>query len=71
MKAVIDRFEGDYAVVLFGADEILVNIPIKLLPEGVKEGTLLNVAFDIDYEGEANQRKRIASMLEKLKNKNK
>ncbi|MFY9542033.1 MAG: DUF3006 family protein, partial [Dethiobacteria bacterium] len=31
MKAVIDRFEGDFAVVLFGDEEIKLNIPRKLL----------------------------------------
>jgi hypothetical protein len=39
MKAVIDRFEGNLGVVLFGADEIKVNIPKKLLPKGAKEGS--------------------------------
>ncbi|MBT9140225.1 MAG: hypothetical protein DDT30_00801 [Dehalococcoidia bacterium] len=34
MKAVIDRIEGDYAVVLFGDAEIQVDIPVGLLPEG-------------------------------------
>ena len=31
MKAIIDRFEGDYAVVLFGDEEIKVDMQ-KLLP---------------------------------------
>jgi hypothetical protein len=42
MKAVIDRFEGDYAIVIFGNDEIKVDIPLRLLPEGIKEGDWIN-----------------------------
>ncbi len=69
MKAVIDRFEGEYAVVLFGDDEIKVDIPKTLLPEGAKEGSWLNINFEIDIEGERNQRERIENKLEKLKRK--
>ena len=33
VKAVIDRFEGEYAVVLVGDEEIKLDVPINLLPE--------------------------------------
>ncbi len=71
LKAVIDRFEGEYAVVLFGEDEIKVDIPKILLPEGAKEGSWLNINFELDIEGEMKQRERIESKLEKLKRKGK
>ncbi len=71
MKAVIDRFEGDYAVVLFGDDEIKVDIPLILLPEGSKEGSWLNINFELDVEGEMKQRERIENKLERLKRKGK
>ena len=51
MKAVIDRFEGDHAVVLFGDEEIKVDIPRQLLPTGVKEGSWLKVSFELDPDG--------------------
>jgi hypothetical protein len=69
MKAVIDRFEGDYAVVLFGDDEIKVDLPSKLLPEGSKEGSWLQVDFTLDPEGENEQREKISNLIDKLKNK--
>ncbi len=69
MKAVIDRFEGEYAVVLFGQDEIKVDIPKILLPEGSKEGNWLNASFELDIEREEQQRKKIENKLNKLKNK--
>ncbi len=70
MKAVIDRFEGDYAVVLFGDEEIRVDIPIKLLPEKTMEGSLLTVNFELDQSGEQTQREKIQRLINKLKNKN-
>jgi len=69
LKAVIDRFEGDYAIVLFGEDEIKVDIPKVLLPEGSKEGSWLNIKFELDVEGEMKQRERIEKKLERLKRK--
>ncbi|NLM46004.1 MAG: DUF3006 domain-containing protein [Firmicutes bacterium] len=71
MKAVIDRFEGEYAVLLFGEDETKVDIPKKLLPPGAREGSWLNVSFELDEEGTKKQEERIKNLLEKLKNKNK
>ncbi|MGI6538242.1 MAG: DUF3006 domain-containing protein [Caldicoprobacterales bacterium] len=69
MKAVIDRIENNIAVVLLGDEEIPVNIPLALLPEGAKEGSFLTVDFKLDPEGEARQRKKISNLLERLSNK--
>lgn len=69
LKAVIDRFEGDYAVVLFGNEETKVDIPKKLLPEGAKEGSWLKVSFELDLEGSEKQKEKIQSLLDKLKSK--
>lgn len=71
MKAVIDRFEGDYAIVLYGEDEIKVDIPKALLPEGSKEGSWLNVSFELDIEETKAREDRIQSKLDKLKKKGK
>lgn len=70
LKAVIDRFEGEYAVVLFGDEEIQVDVPRKLLPKGAKEGSWMNVNFELNPEGEQKQREKISKLLDKLKNKN-
>ncbi len=71
MKAVIDRFEGECAVVLFGDDEIKADIPKPLLPEDAKEGSWLNVSFELEIEREKKQRQKMQSKLDKLKNKKK
>lgn len=69
MKAVIDRFEGDMAVVFFGEGELKVDIPKKLLPEGAREGSWLKVSFELDLEGTQQQEEKIKKLLEKLQNK--
>ena len=69
MKAVIDRFEDDYAVVLFGDKEIKVDLPRELLPPGAREGNWLNVTFELNPEGTTKQEEKIRGLLEKLKNK--
>jgi len=71
LKAVIDRFEGEYAIVLFGEDEIKVDIPKVSLPEGSKEGSWLKVSFELDLEETKSREDRIKSKLDKLKKKGK
>lgn len=68
MKAVIDRFEGDYAVVLFGDKEVKVDIPIKLLPREAREGSWLNITFEVDQEGTRKQEEKVKGLLDKLTN---
>ena len=70
MKAVVDRIENQTAVLLFGDEEIKVDMPLKLLPAGTGEGSLLQVDFTLDRKGEAAQREKISNLLDKLKNKN-
>jgi hypothetical protein len=42
-KAVIDRFEGDKAVLLVGVEEDKLIVPRSSLPAGIKEGQWLQV----------------------------
>ncbi len=69
LKAVLDRFEGDYAVLLFGEKEISAALPRHLLPPDAVEGSRLNVTFELDSEGEHRQRERIEAFLKKLEDK--
>ena len=67
MKAVIDRFEGDYAIVLFGDDEVRADIPRALLPADAKEGSWLNVSFELDPEGEKRHREKIDNLSKQMR----
>ena len=43
MKAVIDRFEGDRAVLLLGDEGQPLNVPRQVLPGKAREGTWLTL----------------------------
>ena len=53
MKIIIDRFEGEYAVVEM-EDRTMVNLPRVLLP-GAKEGDIIRIEIDVE---ETEKRKR-------------
>jgi hypothetical protein len=67
-KAVIDRFEGDKAVLLVGDKPTQLVVEKSVLPKRVKEGTWLKVEIEggllvkaeVDAEGMAEAKKRIA-----------
>jgi len=44
LKVIIDRFEGEYAVVEM-EDKIMVNIPKCLIPES-QEGDIIRIEID-------------------------
>ena len=69
MKAVIDRFEGSFAVLLVGKDEVRVDLPRKLLPGGAQEGSWIDITLGLDQSGELKQREHIEGLLDKLKRK--
>ncbi|NLY11299.1 MAG: DUF3006 domain-containing protein [Firmicutes bacterium] len=68
-QAVIDRFEGEWAVLLVGEKEYVVNFPKELLPKGAKEGDHLSGNFRIDQDSTEQARQRVTSLLEKLSKK--
>jgi hypothetical protein len=70
MKAVIDRIEGELAVLLMGEEgKIRVNFPISLLPEGSKESDVLSIALERDPQATQQTKERTSSLMEKLKKK--
>jgi hypothetical protein len=77
-KAVIDRFEGKWAVLLLGDDEKPVSVPKKSLPRRVQAGQWLNVQLagqegdevvsaKVDPEETARMKKRIMDKLALLR----
>lgn len=61
---VIDRIEGDVAVVELSAGKT-VNVPLSALPDGAREGTVLQITAD--REEEARRRKKSRSLFDRLK----
>jgi hypothetical protein len=75
MKAVIDRFEGRFAVLIVGEDEQRMNVPKKLLPRQSREGDWLQVEIQngeiigavMDQEETASAEQRITEKLARLR----
>ena len=63
VQAIIDRFEGDYAVMEL-EDKEFVGMPRKLIPEGAKEGEVIKVM--IYDEGRKSIKKRTEALLRYL-----
>jgi tellurite resistance-related uncharacterized protein len=75
VKAVIDRFEGDLAVLIVGEEEQRMNVPRKLLPKQAKEGSWLQLdildgmphSITLDDQETENVKHRIAKKLARLR----
>jgi hypothetical protein len=75
MKAVIDRFEGDFAVLILPEGDQRLNLPREVLPAKAKEGSRLtldiiggeprNIKFDPQQT--ETTRERVAAKLAKLR----
>ncbi|PJI08065.1 MULTISPECIES: DUF3006 domain-containing protein [Clostridium] len=71
MKVIIDRFEGEFAV-CEKEDRKMINILKDKIPEGAKEGTVLNLhdngKIGIDVEGTERKIKEIEKLMKDLFN---
>jgi len=69
-RVVIDRIEGDLAVLaLYDDDRVKFNLPIGYLPSGAREGDHLKMSFDEDQENRDNEQRRVDDLLKELKNR--
>jgi len=74
-QAVLDRFEGDKAVLLVGDERRVLDVPRNQLPLNVQEGVWLQISIEdgklthaaLDQESTDTARQRIAAKLERLR----
>ena len=67
-KIVIDRIEGDLAVLaLYEDDRVKFNFPLQYLPEGVREGDHLQMTFAQDEQSRDAEQKKVEDLLKELK----
>lgn len=70
LKTTLDRIENKIAVLLVRPEEnTKISIPLSLLPEGSKEGDILNIDITKDMQETEQAKERVSSLLDKLKNK--
>jgi|ADurb_Oil_02_Slu_FD_contig_51_883088_length_1198_multi_2_in_0_out_0_2 hypothetical protein len=65
VRAIVDRIEEDLAVLEVGG-EGSVEWPVKFLPQGLKEGNVLDVEFRINRKAEAEARAAISDLQRQL-----
>jgi hypothetical protein len=67
-KVVIDRIEGDLAVLaLYEDDRVKFNFPLHYLPEGVREGDHLQMGFAQDEKSRESEQNKVEDLLKELK----
>ena len=66
ITAVVDRFEGDKAVLLFADETKQVVFPRVCLPPEVKEGDYLAVMVEVDEERTREAKTETESLLAEL-----
>ncbi|MET0648755.1 MAG: DUF3006 domain-containing protein [Pyrinomonadaceae bacterium] len=66
-RAVVDRVEdGGTAVLLAGEEELKVELPAALLPEGADAGSHLVINVSLDEASRKEAEERVKSLQEKL-----
>ena len=63
MKFTIDRFEGEYAVVELSNGQ-MVNCPKVMIPDGAKEGSIVNIS--VDETATNDKMKKVTERMNKL-----
>lgn len=66
VQAIIDRFEGDLAVLLAGDEEQQVLWPRQLMPADAKEGDLLAILLTVDEHATRMARSEAEAALKRL-----
>jgi hypothetical protein len=68
MKMCIDRIEGTKAVLISMDDQsVQLSVPLKLLPPGCREGEILLIAIERDFNASRVAKERAKNLIEKLK----
>lgn len=68
--AVVDRFEGNKAILLLGDEEIQVVWPRESLPAEVKEADILTIDLQIDTEATYAAKTEAERLLKEIAAKN-
>lgn len=63
MKVIIDRFEGDFAVIET-EEKKLVNMPKRLLPKDAVEGSVISI--EIDKTETDKRRERVSELMDQV-----
>lgn len=63
-KATVDRFEGDFAVII--AESVSIDVPKSMLPENAKEGNAVYITITNDTEETKTQEELARNLLNEV-----
>ena len=63
---ILDRIEGDKAVIIVGEDKGTIEITKDLLPGNCKEGDMLSISLQIKDRKTRSEKERVKSLIKKL-----
>jgi hypothetical protein len=67
LKVVVDRIEGDKALLVDYEDEsVRFTLPVSRLPEGTRGGDHLRITFTPDDESREAERRKAEELLKEL-----
>lgn len=66
-EAVVDRIEGNRAVLILEGPAEVISWPTALLPPNSKEGDVISISLKINREKTREARDQISRLIEKLK----
>ena len=69
VKGVIDRFEGNFAVILNDEGESLLELPRSILPAEAAEGSLIEMKIVVKKNKTLEAGRKAAELIEKLKHR--
>ena len=61
---VIDRFEGEWAVLEY--DGTVFNVPRSLLPTGAREGDVIDLVARVDESATEKRRQKVKELEDEL-----
>jgi Protein of unknown function (DUF3006) len=68
MKAAVDRIEGGVAVLIPCEDETQrLHLPVSALPPDCREGDIVTILVEPDWEATREAKGRTASLIDRLK----
>lgn len=67
LKAVVDRFEENKAVLLLGKSETKIIFPKQYLPDSIKEGDFITIEINYDEVSTQAARKESQDLLDAVK----
>ncbi|MDP3014083.1 MAG: DUF3006 family protein [Candidatus Subteraquimicrobiales bacterium] len=71
VQAVVDRIEDKEALIYLKGCPKPIFLPISLLPEGVREGSVLSFSLKFEKEKTKKGKEEISALIEKLSDEEK